>query len=327
MSYYIKINEDDLSEVTMERSATITLKEGNLGCPSESIHDQIGDVNYILKNFQGFSITQWSGVFKEDIKISGFNESPLFATHFMLQGCSEYTLEGHTSDIDSNSHNLWSLGPQSNSSTFFNKDQYMESFSIVFHPEYLKLLVNRYPELLEKCYTRYCKGETFTYQKRHCNISLEIQHLIKQIKQSHLMGNVQNLYIESKIMEILSIQLQSDNHPHRSIHRKGDIDKIHEAKDILLSNLNNPPTIKELASTVGTNEKKLKYGFKEVFENTIFGYLFDYKMELALTYLKDRDRSIVEIANLCGYEYASHFSTAFKRRFGVAPMQYRKSFS
>jgi AraC-like DNA-binding protein len=76
---------------------------------------------------------------------------------------------------------------------------------------------------------------------------------------------------------------------------------------------------------VGTNECTLKNGFKTLFGTTVFGYLFNYRMKLAGQYLSDTDKTIQEIAGLVGYEYLSHFSTAFKRKFYVSPQQYRAS--
>ncbi|PIE86081.1 MAG: AraC family transcriptional regulator, partial [Bacteroidia bacterium] len=52
----------------------------------------------------------------------------------------------------------------------------------------------------------------------------------------------------------------------------------------------------------------------------------DYKMQLATQLLRDTNQSITEIAEQCGYDYASHFCTAFKRRFGVSPNEERKKF-
>jgi AraC-like DNA-binding protein len=74
---------------------------------------------------------------------------------------------------------------------------------------------------------------------------------------------------------------------------------------------------------VGTNECTLKNGFKRLFGDTVFGYLFDYRMEMARNYLLDTGKTMQEIAELVGYEYHSHFTTAFKRKFGVSPQEYR----
>ena len=91
---------------------------------------------------------------------------------------------------------------------------------------------------------------------------------------------------------------------------------MYEVRDRLTAQLDVTPSITELARAVGVNEKKLCYGFKEVFGTTVFGYLYDYKMELAQQLLLHTDKSIGEIALTCGYDYISHFSTAFKKKFG-----------
>ena len=41
-------------------------------------------------------------------------------------------------------------------------------------------------------------------------------------------------------------------------------------------------------------------------------------------FLLDTDKTIFEIALDCGYEYASHFTTAFKRKYGLTPKQFKK---
>ncbi len=49
----------------------------------------------------------------------------------------------------------------------------------------------------------------------------------------------------------------------------------------MLRNISNPPSLIELARQVGINECTLKRGFRQIFGNTMFGYLHDYRMEQA----------------------------------------------
>ncbi len=60
-----------------------------------------------------------------------------------------------------------------------------------------------------------------------------------------------------------------------------------------------------------------------LFGTTVFGYLFEYRMEMACRLLLDSEMNVQEIGNNIGYEHHSHFPTAFKRRFGVSPLEYR----
>jgi AraC-like DNA-binding protein len=138
-------------------------------------------------------------------------------------------------------------------------------------------------------------------------------------------GNSASLYLDAKIREILSLFLcrrQKDCRRCDSCSLR-DRDKLIQAKEIIEHRYQNPPSLHELSLMIGTNECMLKNGFKMLFDTTVFGYLFDYRMNLACQYLLDTDMTILEIAEAIGYEYHSHFTTAFKRKFYVSPQEYR----
>lgn len=59
---------------------------------------------------------------------------------------------------------------------------------------------------------------------------------------------------------------------------------MHDAKDIILSQYQDMPSLHEIASMVGTNECTLKKAFKYEFGTTVFQFLFDYRMRLAAHY-------------------------------------------
>jgi AraC-like DNA-binding protein len=139
------------------------------------------------------------------------------------------------------------------------------------------------------------------------------------------MGNSASLYLDAKIREILSLFLyrhEKDCSRCDSCLSR-DRDKLIRAKEIIEQRHQNPPSLHELSLMIGTNECKLKNGFKALFGTTVFGYLFDYRMNLACRHLLDTDMTIQEIAGLTGYEHQSHFSTAFRRKFHVSPQQCR----
>ena len=46
-------------------------------------------------------------------------------------------------------------------------------------------------------------------------------------------------------------------------------------------------------------------------------------MRLAVLYLLDSDMTVNDIGIKLGYDYQSHFCTAFKRKYGVSPIEYR----
>jgi AraC family transcriptional activator of pyochelin receptor len=104
-----------------------------------------------------------------------------------------------------------------------------------------------------------------------------------------------------------------------------DFKKIHQSKDILLDNLENPPSLSALAKIVGLNEYKLKVGFKSVFGLPPYTLLQEHKLILAKKMLESGNQSVTEVAIKIGYSNFSKFSLAFKKKFGKNPSSIRKN--
>ena len=88
-----------------------------------------------------------------------------------------------------------------------------------------------------------------------------------------------------------------------------------------------PPTLQDLASEIGLNVKKLKEGFKQIYGETVFGYLLDYKMNEARSMLNSKQYNVNEISIKLGYSTSSHLISAFKKKFGTTPKKYLMSVS
>jgi AraC-like DNA-binding protein len=91
------------------------------------------------------------------------------------------------------------------------------------------------------------------------------------------------------------------------------------ARDRMLAQLQDPPTIDELAHVLGTNAFRLKRDFKAVFGESIRPFVLARRHEIARTLLLDTRLSIKEIPARIGYSDVAHFSIAFKRHQGVSP--------
>jgi AraC-like DNA-binding protein len=73
------------------------------------------------------------------------------------------------------------------------------------------------------------------------------------------------------------------------------------------------------------NEFKLKTGFKKVFDNTVFGYLNDQRLDHASELmLQQQYRPLSDIALELGYSSPQHFSNAFSKKFGISPGKMRR---
>ena len=86
-----------------------------------------------------------------------------------------------------------------------------------------------------------------------------------------------------------------------------------------------PPGLQDLAVQVGINLKKLKMGFKQIYGDSVYSFLFDYKMEYARKLLDSGTYNVNEVGLRIGYSTASHFIAAFKKKFGTTPKKYLMS--
>jgi AraC-like DNA-binding protein len=152
-----------------------------------------------------------------------------------------------------------------------------------------------------------------------------MQTIVQQISQHPYQGAIARMYLEAKVLELLAMQLtqltEMRSDAAKLSLRPKSIDRIYQARDILVTRLENPPSISELTQQVGLGDRTLRRGFRELFGTTIVGYLTLLRMEKAELLLRERKLSISEVANLVGYSNLSHFSTAFKSQFGITPSQ------
>ncbi len=167
----------------------------------------------------------------------------------------------------------------------------------------------------------------FLYQGHY---SLTIAQCIQNIKNNEYKGLVRRVYIESQTLEIMAMQIKQyvdDLAPSKkqSVLRKRDMELIIEARNRLLSNLIKPPTIKELALLTGTNENKLKKGFRLLYNTSINKLLQNERLSKAKLLIAEEAYPIKEIAKMVGYKHSGHFTSKFKKKFGVLPKEYIKS--
>ena len=208
----------------------------------------------------------------------------------------------------------------------FSKGDTFGMTSILVSPDFFQHLSERYTEYFGSAYLRFGRGETFFIAPKNLSIPIALSVALNDLEVSQMMGNASPMYLEAKVTECLSLfmrETEGKEPVNAKIVGFSDRDKIYQARDIICSEYLNPPSLHDLALRVGTNECTLKAGFKEAFRTTVFNYLFDYRMNIAIHYLLDTNKSIGEVAGLVGYEHQAHFCTAFKRKFNVTPSEYR----
>ena len=153
--------------------------------------------------------------------------------------------------------------------------------------------------------------------------------MILQVIHSRYTGDLQKLFLLSKSIELLVLSAEACNKAATQretiIKSKTDKEKIIAVRDLINARVTSPPNLSEIAKNVGLNEYKLKRGFKETFNTTIFSYLTEQRLNLAHQYLLNSDKTAAEISVELGYATPQHFNNAFKKKFGITPVLVRKT--
>lgn len=103
-----------------------------------------------------------------------------------------------------------------------------------------------------------------------------------------------------------------------------DVRCLRAARDLLMKEHQPPPPIAQIARRTGLSAKKLKLGFRILFGTTVHGFANDLRMERGLDLLRDNALSVAAVAESLGFAFQTSFTTAFKRRYGVLPRDYRR---
>ena len=150
--------------------------------------------------------------------------------------------------------------------------------------------------------------------------------VLQQIINASINSSVKELYVKGKVYELLSLHFQKEESASGEycpfLVDEQNVLKIRKAKEIIISRMAEPPSLHELASEIGLTLKKLKEGFKQIYGDTVYSFLLDYKLEHSRKLLESNQYNVNEVGLQVGYSTASHFIAAFKKKFGTTPKKY-----
>ncbi|MGD1904304.1 MAG: helix-turn-helix transcriptional regulator [Geitlerinemataceae cyanobacterium] len=254
-----------------------------------------------------------------------------WAIRFCLAGKAVQRLQGYEQELAIRpSVNLVGfMSGKLQTQTDYAGDQKVEMLTLGIQPE-------QFAALLSPEQTGLNFGQTIDHRQPEAEVMVTMNHntppmltVLHQILSCPYEGQLKRLYMESKSLELIVMaiaQVQESAVAPRSMFqmKSDDIERLYRARDILLQNLAHPPSLKELAQQTELNDFKLKSGFRQLFGTTVFGYLYQCRMEKAQWILEQGTHSVGQVAHTVGYASPSQFSAAFKRRFGVTPRAYKR---
>lgn len=208
--------------------------------------------------------------------------------------------------------------------TVYNRTLEIETFGVQFPKDSFLRFTQNSTDLLKGFADRILGGEAVILTDDWGPIDSAILQVVDQVVHHRYAGDLQRLFLLSKSIELLVLCAESCA---RTLHKTespflksaADKEKILAARDFVNERIQCPPSLSEVAKSVGLNEYKLKRGFKETFQTTVFGYLTEQRLQLARRYLLDTTKTAAEVAYELGYASPQHFNNAFKKSFGHTP--------
>ena len=283
---------------------------------AESTFDQV-------KIEEGFHLFQLQNEHDYSVKFDRDIDSTYIQLHFCIKGNSKFLFN----------NNSYALDVLDKRSIILYNPQRKLPINLIILPKttLISLLIS-----IEKFHSLFSKEASYIpflseenkNKKYYDDVEIKPTVLIvlQQIINSNVNSSIRDLYIRGKVYELLSLHFQQDESNLAEycpfLVDEQNVQKIRKAKDIIIANMAEPPSLQELANEIGLNIKKLKEGFKQIYGDTVYSFLFDYKMEHARRLLESNQHNVNEVGLKVGYSTASHFIAAFKKKFGTTPKKY-----
>ncbi|MEM9447502.1 MAG: AraC family transcriptional regulator [Cyanobacteria bacterium P01_E01_bin.6] len=249
-----------------------------------------------------------------------------------------FALSGHVRNVVNGLPDEYCITPRQSRTSFFqNCGGYIECLpkQSIIHVEihislrFLETLIAGQGEQISPNLRAILAGTSQDSFSQARTMTSAIAQATEQILNCPYQGITRRLYLESRAIELIALQLpagvsESASTPCCFSLKTDEIERVYQARDILLTNLENPPSLLVLARQVGLNDYKLKRGFRQVFGTTAFGCLYHHRMEQAKQLLEAGNATVTEVAYAVGYTSSTSFSAAFKKKFGVQPKTYKR---
>lgn len=100
--------------------------------------------------------------------------------------------------------------------------------------------------------------------------------------------------------------------------------EVKKALDYVADHFNEEITLQDLAKETGMSREHFCRVFSEIASVSPIAYVNRFRIKKSLEYLRDTDKPIQQISDMCGFGSASYYNRIFKKYMGQTPSKYRK---
>jgi AraC-like DNA-binding protein len=281
-----------------------------------------------IKIEDGFYILKFQNDTDENKIMSREIDNSFIQFHFNVKGNSKFLFNGGSYELQLPEENsLLLYNPQRDLPLHLSMEKESWLISLVISIKKFHALFSQ-----EADYITFLSGDNKDKKYyKDAQVSPSTAVVLNQIMNFNLTPSIKNLYFKAKAFELLSLYFNKAENPDLEqcpfLSDEENIKKIRRAKDIVIARIAEPPSLQELSDEIGLSLKKLKEGFKQIYGDSVYSFLFDYKMEYARKLLETGEYNVNEVGLKVGYSTASHFIAGFKKKFGTTPKKYTLSVS
>lgn len=144
----------------------------------------------------------------------------------------------------------------------------------------------------------------------NCSITEPLRSVYLRAKALALVCDVVSAFNTSRVLEFKTSSAQN-----------AERQMIDAAAAIYEREIDNPPSVSEVASRVGLHRNRLISAFQEVFNSPPAAYARQLRMQRARELLAESNLTIAQVAMSTGYTSHAAFSRAFHAHFGFPPSE------
>ncbi|WP_108809107.1 MULTISPECIES: AraC family transcriptional regulator [Aquimarina] len=282
---------------------------------------EYGDGYIEYNHFDGLHIAIFDVSLNKDFDIHGTYAINALELSYLIDGEQIIKINGKNYDLIYESQESYLVYiSQTSGSIKYHKNKYFKEIKIRMSLDFIK------KHKLDSAYGIREKYELEKQDKEFTKpLCTKTQEILAELLTDTRQGLLKRLFLESKVLELLSLQLDIQKNAKTEISNTDNlIKKLYEVQFIISSDLTIQYSVHELTRMVGLNDFILKKEFKRVFGTTIFEYALNLRMSKAKKLLQHGKKPIYEISELVGYKNSTHFTAAFKKLEGITPKKYRQ---
>lgn len=319
----VSLYSTDIAELAMYRTYSDAPTDYEEWC--FYLNHAIGNGFYKEINFGDIHIGYGNIALAQKTLLNFENDYETVEMHFALNGYGAV----HSKDLSKSiqfSPNRHNISYTNNITGVMEwQEKGWQTFEVHLRPVFFKKYLPKDNQVFELFKKHIDSGCPALINEQNRFISQQMYQIIHDIIHCERKGMFKKMLVEAKVIELLLLQLEQlgETDLVNTTLKKSDIEKLYAVRDFILSHLTQSCSLIDLSQKVGTNEFTLKKGFKELFGTTVFGFWNNAKMEEARKMLQTQAMSVGEVAEAVGYKGPQHFATAFKRKFGLLPSEFK----